>query len=304
MLDLNQVLQRMEMLLGRTIGENIILEMELSATGRVTADPGQIEQVILNLAVNARDAMPNGGHLMIETEDAELDAAYVAQHRGGTVGKHVMIAVSDTGTGMDDETRAHLFEPFFTTKPAGGGTGLGLATVYGIVKQSGGSICVYSEPGRGSTFKIYLPVATGALEPPAPPVDAQALRGTETVLVLEDQAEVRTSIEKTLGRFGYASLVAAEGPSALAAMRAHDGPIHLMLADVVLPGTSGREITRQVLAERPSMRVLYMSGYTEDAIHHHGVLDPGLAFIQKPFTGDALVRKIREVLDADQPPRS
>jgi PAS domain S-box-containing protein len=303
-LDLNQVLRRMQMLLGRTLGEDIILEMELSASDRVTADLGQIEQVILNLAVNARDAMPNGGHLIIETEDTDLDAAYVARHRGASVGRHVLLAVSDTGTGMDDDTRAHLFEPFFTTKPAGRGTGLGLATVYGIVKQSGGSIWVYSEPGTGSTFKIYLPVATGAIEAPPLPTDTAVLRGTETVLVLEDQAEVRELIEKTLRGYGYSPIVAANGPEALAAVRAHDGAVHLMLADVVLPGTGGRELARQVVADRPSVRVLYMSGYTEDAIHHHGVLEPGLAFIQKPFTGDALVRKIREVLDADQPPRS
>jgi two-component system, cell cycle sensor histidine kinase and response regulator CckA len=213
----------------------------------------------------------------------------------------VLIALIDTGAGMDDETRAHLFEPFFTTKAAGHGTGLGLATVYGIVEQSGGSISVHSEPGKGSAFKIYLPVATGALEPPPPPIEAQDLQGTETVLVVEDHPEVRASIEKTLRRYGYSALVAANGPEALAAVRAYN-PIHLMLTDVVLPGTGGREIARQVLAERPSVRVLYMSGYTETAIQRHGVVEPRLAFIQKPFSGDGLVRKIREVLDANQPP--
>jgi two-component system cell cycle sensor histidine kinase/response regulator CckA len=302
-LDLNQVLRRMQRLLDPAIGEDITLVMNLSAVGRVRADPGQIEQVILNLAVNARDAMPNGGRLLIETADAELDADYVAQHRGATVGRHVLLAVTDNGTGMDDETRAHLFEPFFTTKPAGRGTGLGLVTVYGIVKQGGGSIWVTSEPGTGSTFKIYLPVATG-IEPATLPIETQMLRGTETVLVLEDQAEVRASIEKILRRYGYSSVVAANGPGALAAARAYDGPIDLMLADVVLPGASGREIARQVVADRPSVRVLYMSGYTQEAIHHHGVVEQGLAFIQKPFTGGELVRKIREVLDADQPPGS
>ena len=303
-LDPNQVLRRMQRLLDRTIGEDITLVMNLSAAGRVTADPGQIEQVILNLAVNARDAMPNGGKLIIETADAELDAGFTERSHGARVGKHVLITVTDTGTGMDEETRARLFEPFFTTKAEGRGTGLGLATVYGIVKQSGGSIWVYSEPGKGSAFKVYLPIATGALEAPVAPIESEDIRGIETVLVLEDQPDVRALIEKTLRRYGYSAVVAADGPEAIAAARAHDHPIHLMLTDVVLPGTSGREVANQVLADRPTLRVLYMSGYTEDAIHHHGVLESGLAFIQKPFTTDSLVRKIREVLDAQQPPRS
>jgi signal transduction histidine kinase len=301
-LDPNQVLRGMRSILDRTIGEDITLVMNLSASGRVTADPVQIELVILNLALNARDAMPNGGQVTIETADVELDAGYVAHHRGASLGKHVVIALIDTGAGMDDETRAHLFEPFFTTKAAGRGTGLGLATVYGIVEQSGGSIWVHSEPGKGSAFKIYLPVATGAIEPSAAPIQGGTLRGTETVLVLEDHPEVRASIQKTLRRFGYSALVAADGPEALAAVRAHDHPIHLMLTDVVLPGASGREIARQVVANRPSVRVLYMSGYTESAIQHHGVVEPRLAFIQKPFSAVGLVRKIREVLDANEPP--
>jgi PAS domain S-box-containing protein len=301
-LDLNQVLRRVQLLLARLLGENITLETNLSALGRVSADPGQIEQVIMNLAVNARDAMPNGGRLVIETADVDLDAVHTAQHPGASAGRHVLIAVSDTGVGMDDAIRAHLFEPFFTTKPAGRGTGLGLATVDGIVKQSGGSIWVSSEPGEGSTFKIYLPVATGAAEPPAPPIETQALRGTETVLVVEDQTEVRAVIEKTLRHYGYTVIVAANGSEAIAAAREHEGPIHVMLSDVVLPGANGREIAQQVLADRTSVRVLYMSGYTETAILRNGVLEPGLAFIQKPFTGDVLVRKIREVLAADRPP--
>ncbi len=302
-LDLNHVLRRMQHMLGRVIGEDITLVMNLSATGRVWADPGQVDQVIMNLAVNARDAMPKGGRLLIETADADLDQAYVARHRGASAGRHVMIAVSDAGTGMDETTRARLFEPFFTTKPTGHGTGLGLATVYGIVKQSGGSIWVYSELGKGSTFKIYLPVATSSSEEMSPPqIDTQGLHGTGTVLVLEDQPEVRELIEKTLGRYGYTVLVASSGSDAIAAAQAHDGPIHVMLTDVVLPGAGGREVARQVVAGRTSMRVLYMSGYTEEAIVQHGVLEPGLAFIQKPFTGEALVRRIRELLAADRPP--
>jgi CheY-like chemotaxis protein len=246
--------------------------------------------------------MPNGGRLIIETADAELDAAYVAQHRGATIGSHVLIAVSDSGSGIDAETRAHLFEPFFTTKPKGRGTGLGLATVYGIVKQNSGSIWVYSEPGKGSTFKIFLPVATVATESLAPPVEQRRFHGNETVLVVEDQPEVRELIEKTLRRYGYSVLVAANGQETLAAAHAYDGPIDLMLTDVVLPGVTGREVAQQVLADRPSIRVLYMSGYTEDAVHHHGVLGPGRAFIPKPFTGEVLVRTVREVLDAEEPP--
>ena len=301
-LDLEQVLRRMEGLLGRVIGEHITLVMKPSAAGRVTAAPGQIEQVIVNLAVNARDAMSGGGRLLIETADVDLDAAFAAQHPGASTGKHVLITVSDTGTGMDETTRAHLFEPFFTTKPAGRGTGLGLAIVYGIVEQSGGSIFVYSEPGKGSTFKIYLPVATAA-EPAAASPDTHALRGTETVLVVEDQSGVLGVMEKTLRRFGYTVIATATGSEAVATARAHAGPVHVMVTDVVLPDGSGREVARQVLGSRPSVRVLYMSGYTEDAIVHHGVLEPGLSFIQKPFTADALVRRIREVLVADRPPR-
>jgi PAS domain S-box-containing protein len=301
-LDIDAVLRRSQLLLGRIIGEHITLTMNLSARSRVSADPGQIEQVMMNLAVNARDAMPNGGRLTIETADVELDQVYVAHHHGATAGRHVLVAVSDTGSGMDETTRAHLFEPFFTTKPLGKGTGLGLATVYGIVKQSRGSIWVYSELGRGSTFKIYLPVAAGAMEAPLPPVDAHSLRGTETVLVVEDQPDVRGLIEKALSRHGYTVFTATNGPEAAAMARAYEGPIHVMLTDVILPGASGRETARQVVTTRPSLRVLYMSGYPDDTIVQHGVLDPGLAFIQKPFSGDALARRIRELLAADPPP--
>jgi CheY-like chemotaxis protein len=301
-IDVNEVLRRVQSLLHRVIGEDITLTLNLSAVSTISADPGQIEQVMMNLAVNARDAMPEGGGLTIETADVDLDDVFVAQHRGARAGKHVLIAVSDTGSGMDEETRTHLFEPFFTTKPFGKGTGLGLATVYGVVKQSRGSIWVYSEPGKGSTFKIYLPFAKGTAEPPPPPVDQQALRGTETVLVVEDKVEVRGVIEKTLRRHGYTVIAAAGSAEAIAAAQAHEGPIHAMLTDVILPGASGREIARQVVATRPSLRVLYMSGYTDEVIAHHGMLEAGLAFVQKPFTGDLLARRIREVLAANSPP--
>jgi nitrogen-specific signal transduction histidine kinase/ActR/RegA family two-component response regulator len=300
-LDPNQVLRRIERLLGRVIGENIILVINASAASHVTVDAGQLEQVMLNLAVNARDAMPNGGRLLIETADVDLDATYAVQHAGAKAGKHVLIAVSDTGAGMDEATRARLFEPFFTTKPVSRGTGLGLATVYGIVKQSGGSIWVYSEPRKGSTFKIYLPVATATTSGSDASLDTRALRGTESVLVVEDQASTRSVIEKSLGRFGYKVIATASGHDAVAAARVHGRTIDVMLTDVVLPDGSGREAARQVLAEYPGVRVLYMSGYTDDAIVQHGVLEPGLAFIQKPFTMDDLARKIREVLAAKPP---
>jgi PAS domain S-box-containing protein len=303
-LDPNQVLRRVEALLRRVIGEDITLSMRLSEPlGRVSADPGQIEQVIINLAINARDAMADGGLLTIETATVEFDAEYAARHPGATTGEHVMIAVSDTGVGMDEATQRRLFEPFFTTKPVGRGTGLGLATVYGIVKQSQGSIWVYSEPGRGTTFKIYLP-AVGGLPSPvtAPPTEGPPLVGTETVLLVEDQAEVRGLIQKTLARIGYRVLVAGDGAEALELARSHDGPVHVLLTDVVLPGTSGRVVARGILAERADVRVLYMSGYTDDGIVRHGVLEPGLAFIQKPFSAEALLRKIREVLSAQSPP--
>jgi two-component system, cell cycle sensor histidine kinase and response regulator CckA len=302
-LDLNRVLRRVEMLLRRVIGENITLAMNLrSPLARVSADPTQIEQIIINLAVNARDAMPKGGRLTIETAEADLDETYVKSHRGAVAGRHVMIAVTDTGVGIDEATQRRLFDPFFTTKPPGRGTGLGLATVYGVVKQSRGSVWVYSEVGRGSTFKIYLPAATETTEPldESPPPD-RPLTGAETVLVVEDQEEVRSVIAATLRRQGYSVLLAPDADNAIAASRNHSGPIHLLLSDVVLPGLSGRDLGRRLLAEHPDVRVLYMSGYTDDAVVHHGALEPGLAFIQKPFTGDALLRKIRDVLDGPRP---
>jgi PAS domain S-box-containing protein len=299
---IDRTLYRMQQLLTRIIGENIELTIKPWASGRVIADAGQIEQVVINLAVNARDAMPEGGKLLVETADVDLDAMFVAHHPGAAIGRHVMIAVSDTGSGMDAETRAHLFEPFFTTKPAGRGTGLGLATVYGIVKQSGGSISVYSERGIGTTFKIYLPATNTASEPPAIAAATSALRGTETVLVVEDQGAVRDLIEKTLRRFGYTVIAAGTTSQASTAVRRHTGPIDVMLTDVVLPDGNGREAARRMLAIRPSMRVLYMSGYTDEAIVHHGALHEGVAFIQKPFTAEQIVHKIREVLDAELPP--
>ena len=294
---------RVESLLRRLIGEDIALLVKLTTPlARVSADPGQIEQVIMNLAVNARDAMKDGGALTIETANVKLDEQYAARHPGAAVGPHVMVAVSDTGTGMDEATQKRLFEPFFTTKELGKGTGLGLAMVYGIVKQSRGSIWVYSEPGHGSTFKMYLPVVHAETVEHAP-VDSVpvSLSGTETVLVVEDQPEARSVMREMLSRRGYTVIEATSGPDAVSKSRQHSGDIDLLLTDVVMPGLSGRGVADVLHAERPNLRVIYMSGYTDEAIVHHGILDSGLAFIQKPFTADAFLRKIRQVLDARDP---
>jgi two-component system, cell cycle sensor histidine kinase and response regulator CckA len=303
-IDVNDVMRRVDGLLRRVIGEDVELHMNLTANvAAVTADPGQLEQAIMNLAVNARDAMPGGGHLIIETEFVELDEQYAAAHPGASSGGHVMLAVSDSGVGMDDETKRRLFEPFFTTKPLGKGTGLGLATVYGIVKQSGGSIWVYSELGHGTTIKIYLPRVSGPIDaPPAATSPAVSSRGIETVLVLEDQHEPRAVVCDTLRRHGYAVLEAVSGKEALDIAARHDGIIHLLLTDVVMPDMSGRRVAQLLHDQRPDLRVIYMSGYTDDAIVRHGVLEPGLAFLQKPFSVDRLLRRVREVLDGSAPP--
>jgi len=299
-LDLNGIVSRMNALLRRLIGENIEVATRLAAgLDRVWADPGQIEQIIMNLALNSRDAMPHGGSLRIETANVNLDRHWVAEHPDASEGRHVMLVVSDTGTGMDETVQAHLFEPFFTTKERGKGTGLGLATVYGIVKQNDGSIFVDSEPERGTTFKIFLPRTEQTAEPPSPPPPAPySLGGTETILIVEDQPEVRAVTRDTLARHGYTVLEAANGARALAILEDYDGDVHLLLTDVVMPGMSGRELAERLVTERPDMRVLYTSGYTDDTIVHHGVLEAGMAFIQKPFTPNALRQKIREVLDA------
>ena len=299
-IDLNQIVQRVEPLLRRLIGEEFTVLIKLTTPlERVSADPGQIEQVIMNLAVNARDAMTQGGVLTIETANVELDDQYAALNPGATAGPHVMVAVSDTGTGMDEATQKRLFEPFFTTKEMGKGTGLGLAMVYGIVKQSHGSIWVYSEPGHGSTFKIYLPVIHTEASPPTWLVPEPAsLAGTETVLVVEDQTEARSVMREMLCRSGYTVIEASTGPEAVMKSRQHAGLIDLLLTDVVMPGLSGRGVADVLHAERPNLCVIYMSGYTDEAIVHHGILESGLAFLQKPFTSDAFLRKIRQVLDA------
>ena len=297
-LDLNEVADNMQKMLKRLLGEDIDLRTSLAPDlGMVRADPGQLEQVIMNLAVNARHAMPDGGKLTIETANVALDEAYGAAHPVVLPGRYVMIAVTDTGAGMDDATRARVFEPFFTTKPKGKGTGLGLATVYGIVKQSGGYVWAYSEPGHGATFKVYLPrVHEPAASARTTAVAKASLRGSETILLCEDQEEVRNLTQRILQAQGYDTLVAGSGEEALLIADAWPQPIHLLLTDVVMPGMSGRELALRLAPGHATMKVLYLSGYTDDSIVRHGVLEPGVAFLQKPFTAELLARKIREVL--------
>lgn len=301
-LDLNHAVRGIEKMIRRLIGEDIDIETHLAPALETTlADPGQIEQILVNLALNARDAMPRGGKLTFETGNVELDAEYARRHAGVTPGPHVMLAVSDTGHGMPPEVLEHLFEPFFTTKERGKGTGLGLATVYGIVKQSGGHIWVYSEPGRGSTFKVYLPriapAEAAAVALSTARAEAARRPGTETVLVVEDEDGVRATVAATLRAQGYTVHEARTPGDALLRFEPIAPKVGLLITDVVLPDMSGRELAERLQALRPGLRVLYMSGYTDNAIVHHGVLDPGLAFLQKPFTRDALARKVREVLD-------
>ncbi|MDI6752990.1 MAG: PAS domain S-box protein [Thermodesulfobacteriota bacterium] len=300
-LDLNGIVTNMNKMLRRLIGEDIqlltILDQELWS---VKVDPGQIEQVIMNLAVNARDAMPRGGKLTIETTNVVLDKNYAKQYVSVKPGPYVMMAVSDNGCGMDKEIQSHLFEPFFTTKEKGKGTGLGLSTVYGIVKQSGGNIWVYSEPGQGTSFKIYLPKAAEAGKEKYRPIESPrilARQGTETILLVEDEKAVRTMIRKTLQSNGYTVLEAHHGQEALHICDQYSGPIHLMVTDVVMPQMSGKELAEKLTPKRPEMKILYMSGYPDNSIVQHGVLEPGTEFLQKPFTFNTLEAKVRKILD-------
>ena len=301
---LSVVVQGVEKMLRRVIGEDVDLVTALDPdVGSVKADVGQLEQVLMNLAVNARDAMPGGGKLTIETANVEHDPDSAREREAAPVRRFVMLAVSDTGIGMDEATKARIFEPFFTTKEAGKGTGLGLATVYGIVQQSGGFIWVYSEPGHGTTFKIYLPqVEASAQGRAASAAPGDLPRGTETVLLVEDAAAVRAVTRQVLERQGYTVLEAANGAAALQTAAGHPGPIHLLLTDVVMPVLSGRQLADQLAKVRPDAKVLYASGYTDDAVVRHGVLEAGISYLQKPFTADSLARKVREVLD--RPTRS
>jgi PAS domain S-box-containing protein len=301
-ININDLVANMERLLRRLIGEDIELVTEIDPDlGAVRADKGQMEQIIMNLAVNARDAMPQGGKLTIETADAFLDETYEQRHVEVKPGPYVMLAVSDNGIGMDEATRSHIFEPFFTTKTLGQGTGLGLATVYGIVRQSGGYIWVYSEPGQGTTFKIYLPRVDEPLDASElkPPIVTD-LKGRDTILVVEDDKTLREVICKGLKKFGYGVLEAANGGEALLICEKRKGPIDLILTDVVLPQMSGRELVERLEAMRPGIKVLYMSGYTENAIVNNGILKENVGFLQKPFKVNILVLKIREIMSACQ----
>ena len=298
-INLNDLILNLDKMLRRLIGEDVELVTILGeGLARVKADPGQIEQVIVNLAVNARDAMPDGGKLILETANAALDAEYARRHPGMEPGDYVMLAVTDTGVGMTDEVKAHLFEPFFTTKEPGKGTGLGLATVYGIVKQHGGNIYCESEPGKGTTFRIYLPAVEAEAER-LPRMDEEGIvpRGTETVLVVEDEAMVRDILTRTLREQGYRVLEAMDGEQALRVASEYAGEIHLLVTDVVMPQMNGQELSERLAAVRPGIKTLFVSGYTDNAIVRKGILKPGIVFLQKPFTAAALARKVRQVLD-------
>jgi PAS domain S-box-containing protein len=297
-MDLNGVLRDAERLLRRVLGEDVVLTViPAPDLWRVKADPAQVQQVVLNLAVNARDAMPRGGTLVLETANVEIDDRYAQAHPGVRPGRYARLAVSDSGVGMSPEARAHLFEPFFTTKPAGEGTGLGLATVYGIVQQAGGHVSVESETGRGTSFQIHLPRTEEAEAGPEPAAARRDIGGDETVLVVEDAPAVRELAVRALEEAGYRVLQARNGREALAAAGAA-GPVHLVLTDVVMPDMSGPQLAQALGRNRPGTRVLYMSGYTENTIVHHGVIDAGVSFLAKPFTPTSLLEKVRHVLDA------
>jgi two-component system, cell cycle sensor histidine kinase and response regulator CckA len=296
--DLNSLVAQMDQMLRRLIGENIELVTETcSDLGLIRGDPGQIEQVILNLAVNARDAMPRGGRLIIETANADIDEEHARTQLDCVPGAYVMLAVSDSGSGIDEEIKAHIFEPFFTTKEQGKGTGLGLSTVYGIVKQDGGHIRVESEPGSGAVFRIYFPRVGDRPLPKIVPRPSTRRRGTETILLVEDEAALRRVVGEMLLRLGYTILEASDSLSVEKLVDDYKKPIELLLTDVVMPELGGRDLALRLRAVRREMKVLFMSGYADDTIVQQGVLESGAAFLQKPFTPDALASKIREVLD-------
>ncbi len=307
LVDLGAVVRGMEKMLRRLLGEDVEVTLTIPPSlANVMVDPGQIEQVIMNLATNARDAMPRGGEIRIEAAEVDLDERGAAAVVGATSGRHVSLTVSDTGAGMDHATQARIFEPFFTTKPVGKGTGLGLSTVFGIVKQSGGTIGVQSEPGKGTRFVLHFPVADGTARAAADasaPTERSALRGHETVLLVEDEESVRLLVRAILRRFGYEVLDAQSGGDALLLCEQHPTPIHLLLTDVVMPRMNGRELAERLALVRPEMKVLYMSGYANDAVVRLGATDSTIAFIEKPLMPEALARKVREVLGPARDPR-
>jgi signal transduction histidine kinase/ActR/RegA family two-component response regulator len=297
---LNSLIVDLDKMLRRLISEDIEVQTVTDPQlGSTKADPGQIEQVVMNLVLNARDAMKSGGRITIETANIDLDEDYVRGHAGARSGPHVMLAVSDTGEGISPDVLPHIFEPFFTTKEVGKGTGLGLSTVYGIVKQSGGNVGVYSHPGRGTTFKVYLP----RLDEPAPsaaePTQGTFTSGAETVLLVEDEPSLRDLIKLSLTGFGVTVLDMPSPVDALAFSRKHTGTLHLLLTDVIMPGMDGLALAKQVQKERPDIKVLFMSGYATNFIMHDGVVDPGTNFLEKPFHPRNLLSKVREVLDSD-----
>jgi CheY-like chemotaxis protein len=298
--NLNTVVAEMDKMLQRVIGEDINLKTVLTPElWPVKVDPTQIEQVLVNLVVNARDAMPTGGQLILETANVVIDENYVAGHLGTQPGRYVQLAISDTGCGMSHEVKTRIFEPFFTTKELGRGTGLGLATVFGIVKQSGGDIWVYSEEGVGTTFKIYLPCVEERISvPPAlPETGLEMPGGRETVLLVEDDTGVRELLRQVLSKLGYKLLEAGSGQEALQLIAHYPDPIHLLLTDVVMPGISGKTLADELADTWPNLKTLFMSGYTDEAIVQHGVLNSGVAFLQKPFSPMTLAVKMRSVLD-------
>jgi CheY-like chemotaxis protein len=302
-LNLNSVVTGTQKMLGRLIGEDIELSARLDpAAGMVMADPGQMGQVVLNLAVNARDAMPQGGRLIVETANADLDDAYARASADVPPGRYVLLAVTDTGCGMDAATRAKIFEPFFTTKEVGKGSGLGLATVYGIIKQSGGHIAVFSEPGFGTTFKIYLPRVETRPSPRAPIEDPQPRGGHEVILLVEDEASLRRVASRVLRLHGYTVLEAGSGGEALEVFESQSGRIDLLLTDMIMPRMSGRQLADWLRGLRSDLKVLLVSGYTNDEIWSGGVLDDLTAFLPKPFDPDSLARAVRELLDKERSP--
>ncbi len=297
-LDLNRILGNMDKMLQRVVGEDVELRAILGPdVGRIRADPSHIEQVIVNLVVNARDAMPNGGKLTIETANEDLDESFASNHLPAKPGPYVVLSVTDTGCGMDQATQNRIFEPFFTTKEQGKGTGLGLSTVFGIVQQSGGGLWVFSEVDRGTAFRIYLPRVDEAVTLQRVPLASTTLRGNETILLVEDEAQVRAIVRSALRRQGYEVLDASAGEEALAIAAAHPGTIHLLLTDVVMPLMSGPELAKRVAARVPGIRVLCMSGYSDDSVLRHELRQAGVAFLQKPITPSLLAAKVREVLD-------